>query len=58
VARLTRHGGHRPAARLAKPGLAVQTPAEAAARLLGVIDKLQATDSGGFFNHDGSALPW
>ena len=42
----------------AKTGLQVQAPDHAAARLLGVIDGLQATDSGGFFNHDGSALPW
>lgn len=42
----------------AKTGLLVQAPDPAAARLLGVIDGLQAADSGGFFNHDGSALPW
>lgn len=42
----------------AKNGLAVVTPMEAAARLLGVIDGLRAEDSGGFFNHDGSPLPW
>ena len=42
----------------AKTGLQVQAPGHAAARLLGAIDGLQATDSGGFFNHDGSALPW
>ena len=42
----------------AKTGLQVQAPDPAAARLLGVIDGLQATDSGGFFNHDGSVLPW
>jgi NAD(P)-dependent dehydrogenase (short-subunit alcohol dehydrogenase family) len=42
----------------AKTGLQVQRPDLAAARLLGVIDGLQAADSGGFFSHDGSALPW
>jgi len=42
----------------AKTGLQVQAPGHAAARLLGAIDGLQAADSGGFFNHDGSALPW
>ncbi len=42
----------------AKTGLQVQTPDHAAARLLGVIEGLQTTDSGGFFNHDGSVLPW
>jgi NAD(P)-dependent dehydrogenase (short-subunit alcohol dehydrogenase family) len=42
----------------AKTGLDVQTPAESAGKLLAVIDGLTAADSGGFFNHDGSALPW
>ena len=42
----------------AKTGLEVVNPAHAAARLLGVIDGLSASDSGGFFNHDGSPLPW
>jgi NAD(P)-dependent dehydrogenase (short-subunit alcohol dehydrogenase family) len=42
----------------AKTGLQVQTRDHAAARLLGVIEGLQAADSGGFFNHDGSVLPW
>jgi len=42
----------------AKTGLQVQAPDHAAARLLGVLGGLQAADSGGFFNHDGSALPW
>jgi NAD(P)-dependent dehydrogenase (short-subunit alcohol dehydrogenase family) len=42
----------------AKTGLQVQSPDHAAARLLGVIDGFQAADSGGFFNHDGSVLPW
>ena len=42
----------------AKTGLEVQTPAQAANRLLDVIDGLTAKNSGGFFNHDGSELPW
>lgn len=42
----------------AKTGLDVQPPDEAARRLLKVLDSLNATDSGGFFNHDGSVLPW
>ena len=42
----------------AKTGLQVQAPDHAASRLLGVIEGLQAADSGGFFNHDGSTLPW
>ena len=42
----------------AKTGLDVQTPAECASKLWAVIDGLTAADSGGFFNHDGSALPW
>ena len=42
----------------AKAGLDVRNPDEAASRLLNVLDGLQASDSGGFFNHDGQALPW
>ena len=42
----------------AKTGLEVQTPAECAAKLLAVIEGLTTADSGGFFNHDGAALPW
>ena len=42
----------------AKTGLDVVSPALAASRLLQVIDGLAASDSGGFFNHDGAALPW
>jgi hypothetical protein len=41
-----------------KAGLTVRRPAESAARILGVIDRLGAGDSGGFYNHDGTALPW
>jgi NAD(P)-dependent dehydrogenase (short-subunit alcohol dehydrogenase family) len=42
----------------AKTGLDVMAPAASASRLLNVMDGLAATDSGGFFNHDGSTLPW
>ncbi len=42
----------------AKSGLDVRTPDEAARRLLAVLDALQQEDSGGFFNHDGTVLPW
>ena len=42
----------------AKTGLDVQLPAVAATRLLAALDGLSAADSGGFFNHDGGALPW
>ena len=42
----------------AKTGLDVVSPAQAAQRLLRVLDGLGVQDSGGFFNHDGSALPW
>jgi len=44
--------------RFAKSGLEVQTPAEAAARLLNVIEGLTAANTGGFFNHHGEPLPW
>jgi NAD(P)-dependent dehydrogenase (short-subunit alcohol dehydrogenase family) len=42
----------------AKTGLDVVSTDAAATRLLGVIEGLKAEDSGGFFNHDGSPLPW
>ncbi len=42
----------------ARNGLAVVSPAEAAGRLLRVIDGLHQRDSGGFFNHDSALLPW
>ena len=42
----------------AKTGLDVRQPEEAAQRLLSVLDGLQASDSGGFFNHDRHMLPW
>ncbi|MBK1668991.1 C-factor [Rhodovibrio sodomensis] len=41
-----------------KTGLTVRAPGDAARRILTVIDGLAARDSGGFFNHDGSVLPW
>lgn len=34
------------------------TPDEAAAKLLNVIDGLNPADSGSFFAHDGTAIPW
>ncbi len=34
------------------------SPAQAAQALLGVIDGLQTSDSGGFFAWDGSIIPW
>jgi NAD(P)-dependent dehydrogenase (short-subunit alcohol dehydrogenase family) len=42
----------------AKTGLSVVSPQVAAQRLLTVLAQLQPADSGGFFNHDGTALPW
>ena len=33
-------------------------PAEAAANLLAVIERLTPTDSGGFFAWDGTPVPW
>jgi NAD(P)-dependent dehydrogenase (short-subunit alcohol dehydrogenase family) len=42
----------------AKSALAVKTPSAAARDLLDVISRLQPSDSGGFFSHDGTALPW
>ena len=42
----------------AKAGLQVHTPQHAAQRLLAVIAGLRIADSGGFFSHDGQALPW
>lgn len=41
-----------------KQGLAVQTPQDAAARLLAVIDALETAHSGGFFDAHGAAIPW
>ena len=42
----------------AKAGLDVQTPKEAAARLLAVIEGLEAAQSGGFFDQNGLEIPW
>ena len=42
----------------AKTGLAIQTPAECAARLLCVVEGLAADSSGGFFDPHGAPLPW
>jgi NAD(P)-dependent dehydrogenase (short-subunit alcohol dehydrogenase family) len=41
-----------------KDGLEVQMPETSAARLLGVIDDLNADQSGGFFDHLGVAIAW
>lgn len=42
----------------ARTGLAVQSPAEAATRILAVLDRLEVEDSGGFFDHRGEPVPW
>jgi NAD(P)-dependent dehydrogenase (short-subunit alcohol dehydrogenase family) len=42
----------------AKTGLNVRPPAQAAAELLAVLERLTPADSGGFFSYDGSRLPW
>ncbi len=42
----------------AKSGLALQSPEEAAERLLMTIDELSADETGGFFSYEGKALPW
>ncbi|WP_456307598.1 SDR family oxidoreductase [Rubritepida flocculans] len=41
-----------------KAGLEVQSPAEAAGRLLAVIDRLTPAETGGFFDHRGEAVPF
>lgn len=41
-----------------KAGLEVQTPEQAAGRLLDVIDCLPPGSSGGFFDHRGESVPW
>lgn len=41
-----------------KAGLDVRAPDEAAELLLGVVDRLRAADSGGFFDYRGEPLPW
>jgi NAD(P)-dependent dehydrogenase (short-subunit alcohol dehydrogenase family) len=42
----------------AKTGLEVQTPEQAAERLLAVIRQLTAADSGGFFDYKGETITW
>lgn len=42
----------------AKAGLAVQTPEEAADRILEVIERLPPASTGGFFDHRGEPVPW
>lgn len=41
-----------------KSGLKLQQPEESAARLLTLIDRLDAAASGGFYAYDGERLPW
>jgi len=41
-----------------KRGLTVRQPADAAARLLAVIDRLEPSDSGGFYDYAGEPIPW
>jgi NAD(P)-dependent dehydrogenase (short-subunit alcohol dehydrogenase family) len=41
-----------------KEGLDVQTPELAAQRILDVLGSLDATQSGQFFDHRGSPVPW
>ena len=41
-----------------KGGLDVRTPEVAASELLAVIDRLDAGDTGGFFDHHGKPVPW
>lgn len=41
-----------------KTGLNVQTPEEAALRLLTVMNSLKADQTGGFFDHNGLDIPW
>lgn len=42
----------------AKSGLAIQPPRRAAERLLDVIDQLEPSDTGGFFDLAGRRIPW
>lgn len=39
-------------------GLEVQSPDQAAQRLLSVLDRLTPAHSGGFFDHRGDSVPW
>lgn len=41
-----------------KAGLDVQTPDQAAGRLIDVIERLPSGSSGGFFDHRGDPVPW
>jgi NAD(P)-dependent dehydrogenase (short-subunit alcohol dehydrogenase family) len=41
-----------------KAGLAVQSPSQAAVVIIACLDKLRASDSGGFFDRSGAPLPW
>jgi NAD(P)-dependent dehydrogenase (short-subunit alcohol dehydrogenase family) len=41
-----------------KSGLDLQTPDQAATRILGVIEGLSAAQSGGFFDHIGQEIVW
>jgi NAD(P)-dependent dehydrogenase (short-subunit alcohol dehydrogenase family) len=45
-------------ARFARQDLEVQTPDQAAARLLDVVAPLNPQISGGFFDHRGETVPW
>ncbi len=42
----------------ARAGLQVQSPEEAAARLLAVLERLKPADHGGFFDHHGERIAW
>jgi len=42
----------------AKAGLELQTPAQAARRILDVLAGLTPADTGGFFDHLGQPVPW
>jgi len=42
----------------ARTGLDVQSPADAAAKLVALMDALSESQSGGFFSADGTELPW
>jgi len=42
----------------AKAGLTVRPPEAAAAELIAVMDGLSASQTGGFFDHQGKAVPW
>jgi NAD(P)-dependent dehydrogenase (short-subunit alcohol dehydrogenase family) len=42
----------------ARTGLKVRQPAEAAALLIGALDRLTSAETGGFFDYNGVSLPW